>query len=341
MNQRPDSKYYPTVDESWRTAVVGYERPDLRRSLWQLANSFVPYLALCCIMYFSLSVSYWLTLAMAPLAAAFLVRIFIISHDCGHGSFFRSQRGNSVVGPIAATITFSAYNDWRYRHAVHHATAGDLDKRGMGDVWTLTAKEYLRAPFWRRLSYRFYRNPLVLFVIGPLFYFLISSRFPRRNTTNLARRSVLHTNLALAAIIFLASMTIGLKAYLMIQLPIVMFAGTAGAWLFYVQHQFEGVYWECTPRWNYATQALEGSSFYKLPRILQWFSGNIGFHHVHHLSPRIPNYFLERCHHEQPLFRRTKEITLLSSFRSLRYRLWDEDRRQLIGFGDLAYGLET
>jgi omega-6 fatty acid desaturase (delta-12 desaturase) len=196
--------------------------------------------------------------------------------------------------------------------------------------------EYRAARFWKRLSYRIYRNPLVLFVIGPLFYLLILYRFPRRDSTQRARRSVLYTNVALVLIIFLASVTIGLKSYLMIQLPIILFAGTAGAWLFYVQHQFEGVYWERAQRWDYVTQAIEGSSFYNLPKILQWFSGNIGFHQVHHLSPRIPNYFLEKCHREQSLFRRGKEITLLSGFRSLRYRLWDEDGRRLVGFGALA-----
>jgi omega-6 fatty acid desaturase (delta-12 desaturase) len=292
-------------------------------------------------MYFTLSVSYWLTLAMAPLAAGFLVRIFIISHDCGHGSFFRSQKANNIVGPIAATMVFTPYGSWRYRHAVHHATAGNLDRRNMGDIWTLTAEEYLKAPFWKRLSYRLYRNPLILFFLGPFYYFVISNRYPSRNATQRERRSILKTNLALAAIVLLASLTIGLKAYLMIQLPIILFAGTAGAWLFYVQHQFEGVYWERTPRWNYVTQAIEGSSFYRLPKILQWFSGNIGFHHVHHLSPLIPNYFLERCHREQPLFRKAKEITLLTGLRSLKYRLWDEDRRQLIGFGELAHTSES
>jgi omega-6 fatty acid desaturase (delta-12 desaturase) len=180
-----------------------------------------------------------------------------------------------------------------------------------------------------------------LFVVGPPYYFLISNRYPRRNATHRERRSILKTNLAIAVIVSLASLTIGLKSYLLIQLPIIMFAGTAGAWLFYVQHQFEGVYWERHEQWDYLTQALEGSSFYRLPKILQWFSGNIGFHHVHHLSPRIPNYSLERCHREQPLFRRVKEITLFSAFRSMRYRLWDEDRRQLIGFGELAHGAES
>ncbi|MBD3337384.1 MAG: fatty acid desaturase [Candidatus Eisenbacteria bacterium] len=335
VNPLTDRNHEATNREHWRSAVAAYERSDLRRSLWQITNSFVPYLALWFLMYLSLSTSYWLTLAMAPLAAAFLVRIFIIAHDCGHGSFFRSPRANNFVGSIAASMVFTAYGNWRHRHAIHHASAGDLEKRDIGDVWTLTAKEYLAAPFWRRFSYRFYRNPLVLFVAGPVFYFLIYNRVPQRNTKQEARRSVVRTNLALAAVILLAAMTIGLKAYLLIQLPIIVFAGTAGAWLFYVQHQFEGVYWERTPKWNYVSQALEGSSYYRLPKLLQWFSGNIGFHHVHHLSPRIPNYYLERCHREERLFRGAKEITLLSGFRALRYRLWDEDRRQLIGFGDL------
>ncbi len=280
----------------------------------------------------SLSVSYWLTLAMAPLAAGFLIRVFIISHDCGHGAFFRSRTTSDIVGAIAAVLAFTPYGSWTYQHKVHHASSGDLDRRDVGDVWTLTVVEYGEAPWWTRAVYRFYRFPLVMFVLGPIFQFFIANRFYRSATTAIERRSVLRTNIALAAIIAAASLTIGFKAYVMVQVPIMIVAGVGGVWLFYVQHQFEGVYWERHEKWDYVAQALEGSSYYKLPKLLQWFSGNIGFHHVHHLSPRVPNYNLERCHRGQPLFRNVTQLTMRTALRSLRLRLWDEDRREMVGF---------
>lgn len=319
---------------TWRQAVAPYEQPDLRRSVWQIVNSFGPYALLWWAMIASLSVSYWLTLALAALAAGFLVRIFIIAHDCGHQSFFRSRKANNALGPIASTLAFTPYGSWRYQHAVHHASAGDLDSRDLGDIWTLTVKEYRSAPFRKRVHYRSYRNPLIMFTIGPLVQFFVANRFYRRGATAAERRSIVRTNVALAAIVTLAAFTIGIKAYLLIQLPVMLFAGTFGVWLFYVQHQFEGVYWDRHDDWDYVKEALEGSSFYKLPKFLQWFSGNIGFHHVHHLSPRIPNYYLEKCHNEQSLFRAVKQITWRHSLQSLRYRLWDEDRRELVGFGN-------
>jgi omega-6 fatty acid desaturase (delta-12 desaturase) len=287
-------------------------------------------------MYASLSISFWLVLPLAPLAAGFLVRIFIIGHDCGHGSFLRSRRANDLLGEIAFALAFTPYGSWRYQHSVHHASAGDLDRRDLGDVWTLTAREYVNASWRKRLGYRLYRNPPVLFLLGPLFQFFIASRFPRKRATRRERAGIIRTNIILAAVLGVASVTIGIKEYLMVQMPIMVFAGTAGMWLFYVQHQFEGVYWERHERWDYVRQALQGSSYYRLPGVLRWFSGNIGFHHVHHLSPRIPNYLLRRCHEEQELFREVTHLTPVAALRSLRHRLWDEDRRRLIGFGDLT-----
>jgi omega-6 fatty acid desaturase (delta-12 desaturase) len=325
----------PKRDKSWRAAVKPYERPCLRRSLVQMANSFLPYFAIAVAMYFLLSVSFWITLALAPLAAGFLIRIFIISHDCGHGSFFKSRKANNIVGAIGATLTFTPHASWRYQHAIHHASGGNLDHRDVGDVWTMTVKEYLAAPRSKRIAYRIYRNPIVMFLPGSMFQFFISNRFYAASATRKEKMSVIKTNLVLLAILVASHFTIGIKAYLMIQLPIMAFAGVAGVWLFYVQHQFEGVYWEREDEWDYVTAAIEGSSFYRLPKVLQWFSGNIGFHHVHHLSPRIPNYFLEKCHFEQPIFRKVNTITLRTSFKSLSFRLWDEERRQLIGFGDI------
>ncbi len=324
-----------TGPSAWKRIVARYQKPAIGPSLWQMANTLIPYAALWYLMYLSMSVSYWLTLPLAILAAGFMVRTFIISHDCGHGSFFKSQKANSIFGFITGVLTFTPYHHWRWEHAVHHASSGDLDRRGTGDVWTLTVREYLESSRWRRFAYRLARNPIVLFVLAPLFLFLIQQRFPSSKAARRERWSVYWTNLALLGMAAGLSAVFGLKAYLLIQLTIVMVAGSAGVWLFYVQHQFEGVYWERTEKWDYMTAALQGSSFYKLPRVLQWFSGNIGFHHIHHLSPRIPNYHLEKCHQADPLFQTVKPVTLFSSLKSFTFRLWDERRRKLVGYGHL------
>jgi omega-6 fatty acid desaturase (delta-12 desaturase) len=293
----------------------------------------IPYLALMGLMAWASGISYWITLALAVPAAGFAVRIFIIFHDCGHGSFMKSSRANLFWGCVTGVLTFTPFHQWRHEHALHHATAGDLDRRGTGDIWTLTVEEYLARSRWKRFAYRLARNPLVLFVVAPLYVFLIVNRFPSRTSAKRERRSVHWTNAALLAIVVVMSLTIGIKAYLLIQGPVIILAAAAGIWLFYVQHQFEGVYWERRKDWDYLDAALKGSSFYKLPKVLQWFSGNIGFHHIHHLSPRIPNYNLEKCHKANPVFREVKPVTLWASFKSLSFRLWDEQRKQLVGFG--------
>jgi omega-6 fatty acid desaturase (delta-12 desaturase) len=264
-----------------------------------------------------------------------MVRIFIISHDCGHGSFFKSRRANDILGIITGVLTFTPYHHWRWEHAIHHSSSGDLDRRGTGDVWTLTVQEYLEASRWKKFSYRLARNPIVLFVLAPLFLFLVMQRFPKLKAPLRERLSVYGTNLALLAVACWLIWVFGFKAYLIIQLTVLMVAGSAGVWLFYVQHQFEGVYWERSGEWDYATAALKGSSFYKLPKVLQWFSGNIGYHHIHHLSPRIPNYHLEKCHEAEPLFQTVKPVTLLGSLKSFTFRLWDEQKRKLVGYGQL------
>ena len=333
----PTHSYSPLDDakRTWKQAVAAYQNPDLRRSLWQIANSLVPFLALWYLAYRMLAVSYWLTLGTAVLAAGFLVRIFIIFHDCGHGSFFRSRAANDTIGFLTGILTLTPYFDWRHEHAIHHATAGDLDRRGRGDVWTMTVAEYRAASFWQRLGYRLYRNPLVMFGIGPLYVFLLKQRLPRPGSGTRERMSVHVTNLALTVILAALALTIGLKAVLLVHLPILVISGAAGVWLFYVQHQFEEVYWQRGEQRDYVDVALKGSSLFALPRVLQWFSGNIGFHHIHHLSPRIPNYRLEKCYREQPLFQSVDRITLLSSLRTLRLRLYDEASRRLVGFREL------
>lgn len=317
----------------WQAAVAPFQKSDTRRGIVQVLNSLLPYFALWVLMYFSLSVSYWLTLALSVLAAGFLMRVFIIFHDCGHGSFFESQRANDVVGIITGIITFTPYYAWRHAHAIHHATSGDLDRRGDGDVWTMTVDEYMTAPWGVRAAYRVFRFPLIMFSFGPLFMFLVIHRFPASSSKAARERhSVYWTNLALLIIFLVAAFTIGWQAYILIQLPVLFIGGAAGVWMFYVQHQFEGMVWEHHDKWDYVMAALQGSSFYRLPRVLQWFTGNIGFHHIHHLSPRIPNYNLEACHNSSPLFQAVKPITIKSSLKSLRFRLWDERGHRLVGF---------
>ncbi len=316
----------------WKEVVAKYQEPALRRALWQLINTLVPYGALWYLMYLSLGISRWLTAGLAFLAAGFMLRVFIVFHDCGHGSFFRSHRANDALGFITGLLCFTPYRHWRWEHALHHATSGDLDRRGRGDMWTLTVQEYLEASRGKRFAYRLARNPFILFVLAPAFLFLVKQRFPSSAAPRRERHSVYWTNLAVVGMGAGLAWVFGLKAYLLIQMGVMMAAGTAGVWLFYVQHQFEGVYWERREDWDYCTAALQGSSFYQLPRVLQWFSGNIGFHHIHHLSPRIPNYNLEQCHRAEPLFQTVKPVTFRSSFKALTFRLWDEQRRKLVGF---------
>jgi acyl-lipid omega-6 desaturase (Delta-12 desaturase) len=321
-----------TKDWSWKQIVARYQQPSIPRGVWQLTNTVVPYIMLWCLMYFALHVSWWLTLPLVALAGAFLVRIFIIFHDCGHGSFFKSPTANNIVGAITGVLAFTPYRHWRREHAIHHGGAGHLDRRGTGDVWTLTVQEYLESSRWKRFAYRLARSPVVLFLVAPLFIFLVRQRFPSAKLGRRERNSVYGTNLALLIIGGGLAWLFGLKAYLLLQLGILATAGAGGVWLFYVQHQFDGVYWERGNEWDYCAAALQGSSFYKLPRILQWFSGNIGFHHIHHLSPRIPNYNLEKCHKAEPMFQTVKPVTFFSSFRCLGFRLWDEQKRKLVGF---------
>lgn len=319
-------------NKSYQKIIAKYQKPQRWRSVWQLVNTLIPYAILWYCMFLSFKVSYWLTLALSVVAAGLLVRIFIIFHDCGHGSFFKSPKARHFWGFVTGVLIFTPYRYWWHKHAQHHATSGDLDSRGTGDVWTLTVKEYLMASRWIQIKYRFARNPLCLFVISPPILFLILQRIPQKNSSQREINSVHWTNLGILGMVMALSLLIGFKAYFMIQLPVIMISAAAGVWLFYVQHQFEGVYWERKAKWDYVTEALKGSSFYKLPKILQWFTGSIGYHHIHHLSPKIPNYYLERCHNDIPLFREIKPLTFLSSLKSLNFALWDEENHQLVGF---------
>jgi omega-6 fatty acid desaturase (delta-12 desaturase) len=322
----------------WKKTVAQYQNPSTRKATWQILNTLVPYALLWYLMYRSLAVSWWLTLPLAILAGGFLVRMFIIFHDCGHGSFFKSKTANNVWGFLSGLLTFTPFHHWRWEHSLHHATSGDLDRRGTGDIETMTVQEYLESSRGKRLAYRLSRNPFVLFVLGPLYMFLVRNRYPKAAANRRERLSVHWMNLAVLALVGVMAAIFGLKAYLLIQFTALLVAGSVGFWLFYVQHQFEGVYWERRENWDYTAAALQGSSFYKLPRVLQWFSGNIGFHHIHHLSSRIPNYNLEKCHRANPLFQSVKSVTLFSSFKSLTFRLWDEERRKLVGYRGLNAG---
>jgi acyl-lipid omega-6 desaturase (Delta-12 desaturase) len=316
----------------WREALAPYARPSAARALLDVATSAVPYLALSFAMYLALGVSYPLALALAFPAAAFLVRTFVVFHDCSHGSFFASRRANAWLGVALGLLLYSPFLRWRHDHAVHHATSGDLGRRGVGDIRTLTVAEY-RALRWRgRVGYRVLRNPLVMFGLGPVVAMVIGPRIVARGARKRMRRSVISTNLALAALVGALCWLIGWRQYLLVSAPPELLAGSVGIWLFYVQHQFEDAYWENGSEWQYADAALRGSSYLKLPTVLHFFTGNIGFHHVHHLNARIPNYNLARAHRENPILHDVPTLSLWDGLRTVRLKLWDEDLKRLVTF---------
>lgn len=318
---------------AWQKIIERYAHPDLPRSIWQVVNTLIPFFALFYLAMRSVEISFWLTVPLTVLTAGFMVRAFIIFHDCGHGSFFASQRWNDRLGILTGLLAFTPYYRWKHEHAIHHATSGDLDRRGVGDVYTMTLQEYLDSPWWKQLGYRVMRNPLSLFLIGPLLVFVIGERIPpAKGKREIA--SVWWTNLALTVIVTIMGLTFGWKAYLITQLLVLFFGTSAGIWLFYVQHNYEGVYWERHKQWDYFTASMQGSSFYKLPALLQWFSGNIGFHHIHHLGSKIPNYNLPRAYKENAIFH-VKPLTLLSSLKCLQWRVYDEANRRLAGWNAL------
>ena len=327
-----------TVRPAWYHTTAEYGRSNFRKALWQLLDTFVPYGVLWALMIHTVQQGYpyWITLVSALVAGGITVRIFIFFHDCCHGSYFKSRRANTILGYVSGILTFTPFEDWRYAHNLHHATAGDLDRRGVGDIWTMTTAEYLAAPLRKRLGYRIYRNPYILFGPGPALLFLFFQRFTTKGAGKRERKSVFLTNMALLAVVAVASLTIGFQTYLLIQLPIILIAASLGLWLFYIQHQFENVYWTRHESWDPMKVALEGSSYFKLPKILQWFTGNIGLHHIHHVRPNIPNYNLQRCYDEIPAFHAINPITLRTSLKSLGLALYDEKKRKLISFRSLT-----
>lgn len=314
----------------WRKSIARYEQPSLPRSLFDLATSVMPYLALTAVMYLCLNFSVWITVALAVPAAGFLLRTFIVFHDCAHGSFLPTKRANLWLGRFTGLLVFQPFGNWRHNHAVHHGTAGDLDRRGTGDVLTLTVDEYISRPWKQRLGYRLFRNPLVMFGIGPIWSLMIGPRLWSRKMRRRQRQSVIATNLLLGTIIGAISWLVGVQAWILVQVPTAIIAGTLGVWLFYVQHQFENVYWESSERWRYAAAALRGSSYLKLPKVFQFFSGNIGLHHVHHLSAKVPNYNLQRAHDENPIFHDVPVLSVRDGLRSIRLKVIDPKSGRLL-----------
>lgn len=315
--------------------IAALGKSDLRKSVWQLANSIVPFLLLWGLAYASLSISIWIALALAVPAAGFTVRIFIIFHDCCHQSFFAGKKANAIVGTITGILTFFPFDQWKNEHSIHHATSGNLCRRGIGDIWTLTTEEYAAFSPPRRLVYRLYRNPFVMFGLGPIFLFLVGYRMNRKNAKRKERVNTHLTNAALIGIMGLLCWTLGWKEVLIVQGTILYLSGIAGIWLFYVQHQFEDTYNERSDDWDYVSAAMHGSSYYKLPRMLQWITGNIGFHHIHHLVPQASNYQLQHIHESSTDLQDVPAIGIRLSLQALRFRLWDESSKRFVGFGHM------
>ena len=318
----------------WYASMAAFRISNYWKAIWQLINTLVPYGCLWYLMVCSIQrgYPYAVTLLIALPAAAFLVRIFILFHDCVHGSFFRLKGADTFWGHVLGMLVFTSFENWRFSHLRHHVTYANLETRGFGDIWTLTRREYENSSGIKRLLYRLYRNPLILMGLGALFIFVLQNRLPARKVRRQERMSVLLTNLLIFGLAWGAAQVIGWRTYLLIQVPVLWIAGAAGIWLFYVQHQFPGGYWARKPDWDALRAALEGSSFYKLPALLEWFSGSIGYHHVHHLNSRIPNYQLKRCFDAIPALQAKVPLSLGQSFSCIRLKVWDEDRQEMVGF---------
>ena len=319
-----------------RELVLPYTAPDSWRGTVQLLNTMLPYLAMMAAMFVGLAYHFWLALLVIVPAALFLVRLFMIQHDCGHGSFFKSRWANNLIGHLLGVLTLTPYVDWLRCHAAHHAGTGNLDRRGIGDISTMTVREYLQRSWLQRAAYRLYRHPLVLFGIGPAYQFILRHRIPSAQMRRWSNWfSVMGTNAAVAAIVAVMVLLAGLWPVLLVCLPVILLAGAVGIWMFYVQHQFEETYWEPGGNWNFDAAALDGSSYYDLPRVAHWLTANIGFHHIHHLSSKIPNYRLRECFIDNPPLQNAKRLTVWQSLKCLRLALWDEEKRRMVPFAEL------
>ncbi len=326
-----------SVAAGWNAMLAPYRKPEVWRSVFQLVNTAIPLVALWLAMLWSLAIGYWLTLLLALPAALLVVRMFMLQHDCGHAAFFRSRKVNNVVGAVIGVLTLVPYAYWRKTHAIHHATSGNLDERGFGDIDTLTVREYLSRSRRKRALYRVYRNPLVMLLLGPTLQFIMKHRLPFDTPRTWKREwaSVHWTNMSLVAVTAIMWLVVGIERFLLVQLPITLIAGSVGVYLFYVQHQYQETYWRYREAWDYHAAGLEGASHLVMPQVLQWFTANIGLHHIHHVSSRIPNYHLQRCYDENPELQNVTRLTLVGSLKTLGLALWDEDDERLVGFRDL------
>ncbi|MHB0935238.1 MAG: fatty acid desaturase [Armatimonadota bacterium] len=321
----------------WYLELAKYEQPSGRSALRQLANTGLPLLGVLALMFYTVTqgMSYWLTLALSVPAAGLLIRSFIFLHDASHGSFFPSPRANGALGFIIGVLTLTPYGQWRWSHLKHHGAFANLDRRGLGDIMTMTVAEYRAAPRWEQLKYHIYRHPLIMFGIGSTLLFGLIYRFPIKGAPRPDRRNVWLTDIAILAVAAASTLTIGIRPFILVMAPIWIIAWTAGVWLFYVQHQFQGVYWARQDEWDFFRASLEGASYYRLPKPLQWITGNIGLHHLHHLRPRIPNYRLQQAYDATPAVQAVTPLTLRTSLTSLRLNLYDEEQKRMVGFREL------
>lgn len=325
------------TSDKWLGLTKAFQRPDNLTSWWQVFNSFGPFFVLWGAAYYALSFSVWLMLPFAIAAAAFGVRIFIIQHDCGHGSFFKSLKWRDRVGLACSAVTMTPYKCWQWEHAQHHAHSGNVDHRDLGEVVTLTAKEFLALSWWGRLKYRAYRFPIVTFILGPAWVFFVTYRimWPEYQGIKMVRNSIMLTNLWLVLLFTVGIYFLG-WGFVVVHLTIIYLTAVMGVWLFYVQHQFEDGYWQPTEKWDRAKAAVHGSSYFKLPKVLQWLSGNIGFHHIHHLNPLVPNYELEACHNENKVLQKeVTTLTLANCWETMKLKFWDEQQERLITYKEL------
>ena len=339
-NQNTNLVACPSEARGWTQILARYRTPSSTRSIIELVITAGPLVLLWFLMWATLDLGYWVCLLLAVPAAGFLVRLFMIQHDCGHGAFFHHRLTNDWVGRVIGILTLTPYDFWRHTHAIHHSTSGNLDRRGIGDVDTLTVHEYLALSRWRRLGYRVYRHPIILFGLGPAYLFIVQHRLP----VGLMRAgwkpwlSAMATNVAIATLVITMIWLIGVVPFVLVHLPIVLLAASVGVWLFYVQHQFEDTAWDRDDVWSLHEAALHGSSYYDLPSVICWFTANIGVHHIHHLCSRIPYYRLPVVLRDYPELSVIGRLTLIQSFRCVRLVLWDEGQQRLVSFHELRQG---